>query len=451
MRYEAKFLAETTGGQWQNGEAASDDIAIDSRTLPQGAIYVALIGEVHDGHKFIAAAKEHGAVAAIVSKPSDVAIPQLVVKDTLKAMQALANAHRRRLPARMIGVCGSNGKTTTKEMIASVVAQAGRTHRTTGNLNNHIGLPLSLLRMDATQAFGVLETGMNHPGELRELGVILEPEIAVMTTIQAEHLEGLGTIENVARAEGELLEKVKKNGVAILPADEPLAKSHALPRDRTDLQLRWFGESAGATVRLTAWSYTDDGGTMAEYETAKGQLKVRLPQLGKHNAVNAAAAVCVGLELGLSNAQIVHGLESTPLVDRRMRIHKHSGIMILDDCYNANPGSMAAALEVLRVFGKGRRTVALLGDMLELGDAAPAEHQKLGALVRSLGIDAFGAFGPHAAKVAAGGFATEDMNAFIDFAKKTVKQGDVVLVKGSRGMKMERVIEALGVTAGGHH
>jgi UDP-N-acetylmuramoyl-tripeptide--D-alanyl-D-alanine ligase len=464
VRYDATFLQQATGGEWHGAPVGTDDIAIDSRTLPLGAIYVALIGEVHDGHKFVASAKEHGAVGAIVAKSKvkdaqAAGLPLLAVDDTLKALQALANAHRRRLNARMIGVCGSNGKTTTKEMIASVVSQAGRTHRTTGNLNNHIGLPLSLLRMDTTQAFGVLETGMNHPGELRELGVILEPEIAVMTTIQAEHLEGLGTIENVAKAEGELLEKLRPNGVAILPADEPLAKSHALPQARKDLQLRWFGERAGATVRLAAWSYSEDGGTLAEYETPKGQLKARLPQLGKHNAMNAAAAVCVGIELGLTNEQIVHGLETTPLVDRRMRIHKTAGLLVLDDCYNANPGSMAAALEVLRVFGKERRKIALLGDMLELGDAAKAAHAELGALVAKIGVAALGAFGPFGAMVAAAAqkdgqaeaFASADMAAFIDFAKRSVKSGDVVLVKGSRGMKMERVIEALGVhTEAGH-
>ncbi|MCC6810069.1 MAG: UDP-N-acetylmuramoyl-tripeptide--D-alanyl-D-alanine ligase [Deltaproteobacteria bacterium] len=473
MRFDGTFLQTATGGAWDRGlAAATDDISIDSRTLPQGALYVALIGEVHDGHKFCASAKEHGAVAAMIAraKLADVRatgfdLPLLVVDDTLKALQALANAHRRRLNARMIGVCGSNGKTTTKEMIASVVAQAGRTHRTTGNLNNHIGLPLSLLRMDSSQAFGVLETGMNHPGELRELGVILEPEIAVMTTIQAEHLEGLGTIENVAKAEGELLERVRPKGVAILPADEPLAKSHALPKDRSDLALRWFGESASADVRLVSWSLSDDGGTRVEYATKNGTLKARLPHLGKHNAVNAAAAVCVGVELGLTNDQIVRGLESTPLVDRRMRIHKTGALVVLDDCYNANPGSMGAALEVLGAFrttpgGKERRILAFLGDMLELGDAAPHEHEKLGALAAKTGVHALGAFGPFAKTVIraaeAGGqkntFASEDMAALIAFAKSAVQQGDVVLVKGSRGMKMERLIAALGVQAeGGSH
>jgi UDP-N-acetylmuramoyl-tripeptide--D-alanyl-D-alanine ligase len=466
MRYDAAFLASATGGEWNGVPTATDDIAIDSRTLPAGAIYVALIGERLDGHKFVASALEHGAVAAIIAldrlkeiRAQVPNLPLLLVDDPLKAMQALANAHRRRLNARMIGVCGSNGKTTTKEMIAAVTAQAGRTHRTTGNLNNHIGLPLSLLRMESGHAFGVLETGMNHPGELRELGVILEPELAVMTTIQAEHLEGLGTIENVARAEGELLEKVRPNGVAILPADEPLARSHALP-DRKDLQLRWFGESEGATVRLTAWSLSEDGGTLCDYATPKGALRVRLPHLGKHNAVNAAAAVCVGLELGLSLDQIARGLESTPLVDRRMRIHKTSELMVLDDCYNANPGSMAAALEVLRVFGKERRKVAFLGDMLELGEHAPHEHEKLGELVATISVAALGAFGPFGKTVTDAAtlhgqtnvFASDDMNAFIAFAKHAVKPGDVVLIKGSRGMKMERVIEALGVstTQGGH-
>ncbi len=452
MRFDAAFLQTATGGVWHDGEASTEDVSIDSRTLPVGALYVALRGERHDGHAFVGAARDAGACAAMVDRKGqeelgDAAkLPLLVVEDTLGALQRLATAHRRRLRAKIIGVCGSNGKTTTKEMIASVLGTAGPTHRTTGNLNNHIGLPLSLLRMKEGQRFGVLEAGMNHPGELRVLGAILEPDIAVLTNIQAEHLEGLGTLENIARAEGELFEGL--SGVGVVPADDPLVESHALPKNRT-FTIRTFGESRNAHIRLEGFALSDDGGSLVSYRTPRGELSARLPQLGKHNAHNAAAAVAVGLELGLELEQIARGLEQTPLVDRRLRIHKTSRLLVLDDCYNANPGSMGAALEVLRVLGKERRKVALLGDMLELGEATAREHDALGALAAQLGVDVLCAFGPNASRVAAAhpnSFASEDMATFIARVEALVAPGDVVLVKGSRGMKMERVLPALGVT-----
>jgi len=441
MRFDSEFLSSATGGTWQGSEASVDDVSIDTRTLPKGALYVAIKGERLDGHAFIAQAREAGAAAVLVDHAGDYGVPALLVKDTLVAMQALAHAHRKRLNAKFVGVCGSNGKTTTKEMIASVLQVAGTTHRTTGNLNNHIGLPLSLLRMNDSHRFGVLETGMNHPGELAELGRMLVPEIGVLTTIQAEHLEGLGTIENVAKAEGELFPFVTE--VAIVPSDEPLVRSHALP-GTMEASVVTFG--VDGDMRLVEHGITDDGGTSIVYHTPLGELRARLPHLGRHNALNAGAAIAVGLQCGLSLAQIVRGLEQTPLVDRRLRMHRPGRWLVIDDCYNANPGSMGAALEVLRVMGKGKRKVALLGDMLELGEAAPHEHELLGKLAREIGIEVVCAFGPHASLVSAQ-FATNDMEAFIRHVSSTIAAGDVILVKGSRGMKMERVLPALGVAS----
>jgi UDP-N-acetylmuramoyl-tripeptide--D-alanyl-D-alanine ligase len=468
MKFAAEWLAAVSGGTWDGGEASSNDVSIDSRTLPKGAIYLALKGERFDGHDFAAAGALAGAVGAVVAQDQLVRVrallgradyPLLVVTDTLLALQQLGHAHRERLVKTVfVAIAGSNGKTTTKEMVASELAQRGRTYRTTGNLNNHIGVPLSLLRVDEAHAFAVIETGMNHPGELLALGRILTPDHAMITTIQPEHMEGLGSLENVARAEGEIFHTVKSGGTLIFPADEPLALQVALP-PRTDTKTLGFGERPDAGVRLARYEIGEH--TRATYACALGEIEVRLPQIGKHNALNAAAAAAVGVVLGLSREQIQHGLETTPLVDRRLRIHHTEKWLVLDDCYNANPGSMGAALEVLRVLGQGKRKIAVLGDMLELGEHAPDAHRELGRDAVKAGADMIVALGNFAKLVTdaalSEGFSPEAI-AFapavaplLAWLKPRLQKGDVVLVKGSRGMKMERIVEALGVPSEGAH
>ncbi len=451
-------MADAAHGVWDGGEVATSDIAIDSRTLPKGALYVALKGERFDGHDFVKAAIDGGAAGARVARDRLAAVraqtsaPLLVVEDSLLALQGLAHAHRLRSTQTVfVAVAGSNGKTTTKEMLASVLAQQGRTHKTTGNLNNHIGVPLSLLRLETTHAFAVIETGMNHLGELLALGKILEPDHALLTNIQEEHMEGLGSLEAVARAEGEIFETVRGKGTIVFPADDPLA-AMALPQ-RQDVKRVSFGEGEGAGVRLLRYEVGEH--TRAVYATSIGEIEARLPQLGKHNALNAASAIAVGITLGLSAKEIVHGLESTPLVDRRLRIQRTERWVVLDDCYNANPGSMAAALEVLRGLGHGKRKVAILGDMLELGEHAAAAHDALGAEVVRAGVDLLIVMGEFAKRVTnaaeAAGLSPEALahapvpTPLIAWLKPRLKNGDIILVKGSRGMKMERFMAALGV------
>lgn len=468
------WLASNAKGRWLHGSHACNEIAIDTRTLGQGALYVALFGEKLDGHDYVVAAHKAGAGAALVAERSlprveadlqaaSITMPLLVVEDGLAALQALGAAHRCRLNTTFVAVAGSNGKTTTKEMLASVLAQRGRTHRTTGNLNNHIGVPLSLLRMDSSFAFAVIEVGMNHPGELTLLGDILQPHHALLTNIQAEHLEGLGTLENVARAEGEIFAKVKPAGTVVWPVDEPLAAAHSRPQ-AGERDQHTFGESDAADVRLLSSLLDARGLHVASYRTKRGELVVTLPQVGKHNARNAAAAIAMGLTLGLSLEEIKRGLEATPLVDRRLNIHRTDKFTLIDDCYNANPGSMAAALEVLRGLGQGKRKVAVLGDMLELGDDAAAAHETLGRTVVEKGAQLLVVTGSHCRTVAEAALAAGLHPEAVAFApalppllawlKPRVQLNDVILVKGSRGMRLERVVEALlgkpTSQAGGH-
>ena len=464
VKFSAAFIADASRGHWDGGEVSADAVAIDTRTLPKGALYVALKGERLDGHDFVKASAEAGAAGCVVTGDrlamarAQTTLPLLVVEDTLLAMQALAHAHRmRQTQTLFVAVCGSNGKTTTKEMVASVLSQHGRTHKTTGNLNNHIGVPLSLLRLESTHAYCVIEAGMNHPGELLVLGKILEPEHALLTNIQEEHMEGLGSLEAVARAEGEMFRCVRAGGALVFPIDDPLGKL-ALP-ERDDVTRVGFGESDKAAVRLVGCDIGEH--THAVYATTAGELDVRLPQLGKHNALNAAGAIAIGLRLGLSLDEIRRGLEQAPLVDRRLRIQRTARWLLLDDCYNANPGSMSAALEVLRALGQGKRKVAVLGDMLELGGRAGSgarQARRRGRPIRRRSLIAMGAHAKRVTDAAcAAGLSPEAVAhapvvaPLLAWLKPRLQNGDVVLVKGSRGMKMERFVEALGGAAGDKH
>lgn len=471
LRFSAGWLADACSGTWHGGEVSTNELAIDTRSLGAGAVYVALFGEKMDGHQFVGAAQTAGATGAVVAARCVEAVraqvgeafPLLVVEDGLVALQAMAKSHRQRLKATFVAVAGSNGKTTTKEMVASVLARKGRTHRTTGNLNNHIGVPLSLLRMDDTYELAAIEVGMNHPGELLVLGDILQPHHALITNIQPEHLEGLGTIENVAKAEGEIFTKVLPGGSLIWPGDDALAKEYSLPKS-TSHRLVAFGESDECAVKLLSSSLTDTAQHKAVYRTTLGELTVILPQVGHHNARNAAAAIAVGLTLGMTLDDIKAGLESTPLVDRRLNIHRTEKLTLIDDCYNANPGSMAAAIEVLRALGQGRRKVAVLGDMLELGADAEAAHAELGRTIVEKKIDMLVVTGTHARTVSDAALEAGLHPEAVAFApavapllawlKPRLKQGDVVLVKGSRGMRLERVVEAIlgkpSVSGGAH-
>jgi len=425
-------------------------VSTDSRTLEPGALFVALEGERFDGHGFLAAAAERGAAGAVVrrGKPLSGLPPGFglfAVEHTLRALGALARFHRRRFPIPLGAVGGSNGKTTTKEMTGSILAGGGPSLKTEGNLNNEVGLPLTLLRLTAEHRAAVVELGMNAPGEMARLTAIAEPGAGLLTTVQAEHTEFLGNLEGVARAEGELFRGLDAGATAVVNLDEPLVVQQA-----GQSRARWltFGRSASAEVQLVAARPLGAAGQEVELRVDGRTHTVPLAFLGPHNALHAAGAWALGRALGFAAETCAQGLARAQPVERRLNVlQAPGGLTILDDCYNANPSSMAAALQTARELAGRGRVVAVLGDMLELGAGEAGEHERLAALAAGLAeVRVF--LGPRSQAAARPGEAGEaarfvDVDALWAWLSPRLAAGDVVLVKGSRGMRMERIVERL--------
>ncbi|HEV8307008.1 MAG TPA: UDP-N-acetylmuramoyl-tripeptide--D-alanyl-D-alanine ligase [Methylomirabilota bacterium] len=441
-------------------EGRVSGVSIDSRTCAPGAAFFAIRGHHQDGHAFIGDALQRGAAALVVTHlPADLALPAAVavilVEDTTQALQRLAAFHRRRHGLPVVGITGSNGKTTTKELAAAVLAQRFRVLKAAGSLNNQWGLPLTLLQLEADHQVAVVELGMNAFGEIAALAQIAQPTIGVLTTIAPAHLEGLGSIEGVQKAKAELVHAIPPEGVVVLNADDPLVL--ALAREARAPVLT-YGQAEQADVRLSAVAPAPGG--LAFTVTAGGRsAAIRLPLLGRHNAWNAAAAVAVGTALGLPPDAAAEGLARVAPVKGRLLTHEVAGVVVLDDTYNANPVSLRGALDTLRELAPHSRAWVLLGDMLELGPASEAAHAEAGRWVAALPAAGLVTVGPamRAAAAAARAAGCPDVAAFdapeaaVAYLMARVARGDRVLVKGSRGMRMERAVDALlaGLRGGG--
>jgi UDP-N-acetylmuramoyl-tripeptide--D-alanyl-D-alanine ligase len=457
-RFTPEELHQATGGRW-SGPAPREveGVSTDTRSLAHGNAFVALAGESFDGHAFLAEAARAGAAAAVVSasRLAEVppGLPALAVEDPLVALGAIARHHRRRFPVPVVGVTGSNGKTTTREMIAAILATRGPVLRTEGNLNNEVGVPLTLLRLGAEHRAAVVEMGMNHAGEIARLAAIAEPGVGVVTNASAAHLHGLGTVDAVADAKAELWRGLPPSGIAVAGLDD---RRLLLRAEKTGRRLVTFSARADApadVVLLDVLAHGEDG---LDFLLGIGtkEVRVRTPLVGRHNAVNAAAAAAAALALGCTDREIVAGLAAVRPVGRRLRLERlPSGVLLVDDCYNANPASMAAALATLRPLAGEGRILAALGDMLELGPAEEEAHRELGRQAAATGLAALATFGPrsrqaHAAALGAGhdpsrAFHTEDPAALAAWVRERLRPGDVLLVKASRGMRLERLVEAL--------
>ena len=444
-----------------NGEASGADVVFttvstDSRQLSVGALFVALTGPNFDGHDFIAAARERGAVAALVSRPVADPLPQLRVADTRLALGQLAAAWRSRFTGILVALTGSNGKTTLKEMIAAILRVRGPTLATEGNLNNDIGVPLTLLRLNGEHAHAVIEMGANHPGEIAYLTELEQPDVAIINNAGPCHLEGFGDVAGVARAKGEIFQGLGPDGVAVINRDDEYADYWVgLNPGRRIMD---FGLDRPAMVR---GEILDAASNRFRLSTTMEEITVRLPLTGRHNVRNALAAAAAALAVGATLEDIRRGLESLREVGGRLQhlLGRHGGAVI-HDAYNANPASLAAALAAVGA-GPGRKWL-VLGDMRELGPAADAWHARSGSEARVAGFERLYALGEHSrAAVAAFGTGAahfEDVDALVaDLNRDLHQDGEpaVVLVKGSRGMRMERVVTALmtgepSTNLGGH-
>ncbi len=458
-RFTKDELAAATGGRWvEAGPQVVEGVSTDTRIVAPGALFVALRGERFDAHEFLGEAATRGAAAAVVLEERAQGaspLPRLAVRDTLAALGAVARLHRRRFRIPLVGVTGSNGKTTTREMIAAILATArGNVLRSAGNLNNEVGVPLTLLGLEDAHSAAVIEMGMNHPGEIARLTAIAEPQVGVVTLAAPAHLEGLGTVDAVADAKAELYFGLPDNGIAVANADDERMLKRAQASGR---RLITFSAAAGRGGDVAVVEIVSQGVDGLRFVLAVGnrEVPVHIPGLvGAHNAANAAAAAATAVALGCTDREIAGGLSAVKTVGRRLRLEAlPSGIQLVDDCYNANPASMSAALSTLADLARssGGRPVAALGDMLELGPLEAEAHRALGAQAAAAGVRALATFGPRsrataeAARAAglADAFHTEDVDELVRWARTTLSRGDVLLVKASRGMKLERLVEGL--------
>ena len=439
LRETANALGAELAG---NGGIAFERVTTDSRDIQLGDLFVALKGEKFDGHDYIDAALAQGAVAVLASEPG--AGNRILVADTLKALGQLAAFWRSRFAATpIVGVTGSNGKTTVKEMIASILAVhvgADAVHATRGNLNNHIGLPLTLLGMRAEHRYVIAEMGMSDFGEIDYLTRIAQPDVAVITNAGAAHLEQLGSVEGVARAKGEIFAGLRSGGSAVINADDVYAALWA--QLAAGHKQQTFGLNC-AEVRANHIQSTESGHDFL-LEVPKHDIRVALAVPGLHNVRNAAAAAAVALELGLPLNTIASGLEAYRGVKGRLEIKTaFNGAALIDDSYNANPDSMRAAIDVLAA--KSGKTMLVLGDMGEVGSDAPQRHFEIGAYAKEKGISALYTLGAQMAEAAKAYGSTHysSLDELVAALRAQISADATVLVKGSRFMQMERVIKAL--------
>jgi UDP-N-acetylmuramoyl-tripeptide--D-alanyl-D-alanine ligase len=448
MAMQLSKAAEVLAGRCVSADVRFHGVSTDTRQLQQGNLFVALQGPTHDGHDYLDAARERGAAAAAVSRVTNASLPLLEVADTRLALGRLAAHWRRQFTLPVVAVTGSNGKTTVRSMTHAILACAGRTLATQGNLNNDIGLPLTLFRLTPDDRYAVLEMGANHPGEIDYLAAIAQPDIAVVTNAGPAHLEGFGDVAGVARSKGEVFARLGAQGVAVINADDryaPLWREIAAHCRVVD-----FGLQAQAVVRARWQGHV--GGSRVSLSTPWGDTEFRLPLPGRHNVMNALAASAAALSAGAGLDHVSQGLATLSPVAGRFTIHRlPQGVTVIDDTYNANPGSLQAALEVLAM--AGGETWLVLGDMGELGSGALDLHVEAGRQARAAGVDRLYTLG-ELSRAAAGSFggnaaAFDTLEDLVMSLREAVHGGLHVLVKGSRRMRMERVVEALDVAARG--
>lgn len=425
-------------------------VSTDTRTIQKGNLFIPLIGENFNGHKFVEQAYEEGAIAALWQRdqtPQPEGVPLVLVDDTLQALQTLSHNYRKSLSIQVVGITGSNGKTTTKDMIAAVASTKYKVLKTRGNLNNHIGLPLTMLELDETIEVAILEMGMSDFGEIDLLSKLGEPDIAVITNIGEAHIQNLGSREGIAKAKFEIVNGLNNNGVFIYEGEEPLL---AKLSEGVSFEKHTFGYNKNCDLRPLNVTQTESG-TVFSLSTDES-VTCHLPVLGKHNVKNALASILVGKALGISAEEAVKGLSQLQLTKMRMEVIETSnGARLINDAYNASPTAMRAALHLLHELSGYNRKIAVLGDMLELGEDEREYHYEVGKSIDKNEVSYVFAYGPLSEEVAKGAsdagvehvYHFEDKDTLSEQLSCIIKEQDVILFKASRGMKLEQVITAL--------
>lgn len=431
------------------GDVIIQEVSTDSRKQTMHGLFIPLVGERFDGHHFISHVFDKGCVATLTmqDKVADLRLATILVKDTKKALLALSCYYRKLFDLPLVGITGSVGKTSTKEMVSAVLGGKWQVHKTEGNYNNEIGLPLTLLGLNGMHEAAVIEMGMNHFGEIHQLSLTALPDVAVITNIGTSHIENLGSREGILKAKLEILDGLDKKGLLVINGDNDLlGKVKDLPVKHV-----FYGLSEANDY------WAKDIQNEGEYTTAfvtspKTTYNIRIHALGEHMVYNTLAAIAVAEAYGLSKEEIMKGLESYQPAKMRMHIEKtEAGMTVIDDTYNASPDSMKAALKVLSDYTVSGRRIAVLGDMFEMGEFAPKLHEEVGAFAATMNLDQLVCLGElakyiHEGYVKAAGkssiyFATKE--AFMDKYLKELQKGDCILFKASRGMHFEELVEAV--------
>ena len=444
-------IEKAVHGVWWNPREGAEEVAsvtTDSRSVPSGSLFVPIVGEKYDGHRFIGAALDSGAAGVLCAKlPQDLRPDKFYIKvaDTRLALKDLARHYREKFAIPVVQITGSVGKTTTKDMIAAVLAQKYRVLKTAENFNNDIGVPLTLLRLDHSHQAAVIETGMNHFGEIRYLGEMVRPDIAVISNIGDAHIEFLGSREGILKAKAEILENLRPGGTVILNGDDALLNTLTPPFET----LR-CGQGENCAYRVTEIADHGVDGITCCLTTPREEYHLTIPAPGEHMVYSASMAAAIGEKLGLTAAEIARGVACYAPTGSRMRVLRLAEERtVLDDCYNANPQSVTAALEILAKTDCAQR-VAVLGDMGELGELTAQAHYNMGALAVRLGIDLGIAIGTHAARIAEGvecsggqvqHFATKEEA--LPTIRAQLTPQTAMLIKASHAMRFGQLVEAL--------
>lgn len=444
-------ILKATGGAFlsEGGASKVTGISTNSREIGKGELFVPLVGERFDGHEFIMAAFDLGAAAVLTQKDTELLIGKTIikVKDTKKALGDIARYYMAKRGVPAVAVTGSVGKTTTKDMIHSVVSQKYNTLKTLANYNNDIGLPWTIFRLEDNHEAAVLEMGMNHFGEIDYLASIGNPKIAVITNIGESHIENLGSREGIFKAKMEIAGRFTKDNTLIVNGDDDFLSKvtdkdckvvrYGITNPENDVYAKDIVNNGLSGTSFTA---------VAEGREYRADIKVP----GVHNVYNALAAICVGLEMNIPMEKILFGIENFELTAERLEVEEYKGITVINDCYNASPDSIKAALGVLRDT-KAERRVAVLGDVLEMGDYAPEAHYKLAEAVRDANVDMLVTAGENMKHLARGAKekGIKEIHAFdktlevCNFVKEAVRNGDAVLIKASHGMRFNEVYDAI--------
>jgi UDP-N-acetylmuramoyl-tripeptide--D-alanyl-D-alanine ligase len=452
MKRTLRTFATLCGGRFAGEDRAYVGVSTDTRTLRAGEIYLALRGPRFDGNEFLGRAAAAGAAAAVVDRAvAPPPLPLIEVADGQVALSQAAAGWRAKFKSPLVGIAGSNGKTTVKEMTSSILAQRGACLATRGNLNNHIGVPLTLLRLDEEHRSAVIEIGANRPGEVAELVAIVRPDVGLITNAGAEHLEGFGDLDGVARAEGEMVAGLAPTAVAVINADDDYA---GLWRGMTAARVVTFGVDQAADFRAVdiVETLTDEGFRVTfRLQSPLGERAIQLNVGGRHNVRNAVAAAAAAVQAGATLDDVVHGLAAMQPVSGRLRpARTHHGARLIDDSYNANPSSMRAGIDVLTQLPGPAWLV--MGDMGELGDHARDSHVQVGIYAREHGVQCLFATGPLSTLAVeafgAGASWHSDTDSLAHAVDARLSADVTLLVKGSRSNRLERVVAHLtGVPA----